>query len=499
MCYGLGVSSEPSESMNRALALVREGQGVAAESMMVEAAQVAGDSSGVNSPGHAAALYELACVILACGDLSRGIDAMRSACDVEANGDDTAQKDRLTYIMNLGELLLRAGRLEEAESTLQRGAAERARFYPADHPGIAYGLESLADALLARGKFEEALQAADQALRILWDAGHHRVAETLALRAEILAATGREGAFAQSSGLPDELFDAMVHTALERAGRTLDPAKYFSVLAKLRHFVVERRGLDAPMVVHVVAAMADVARQGDLHEAREGAYRWLVSAFEVQGQPARGVDALLALALTKSETGQPSEAEELYRQAIDRANELGDAAKRSSVLRNFALFLAEQQRPEAASVFADATAAARHSDDAETLGRSLLAEGIHVQHNGALETAKAKLQEALRLLPPSHPDALIGRSHLNAIEQGGSCGCGSMDFALSQSLAAIARPHLPEGLLRSVSVQLDEQQNMNLSVQLAREATRAELELLDRVLHQALAQLRQGLRAGGYN
>ncbi len=46
-----------------------------------------------------------------------------------------ATRDRLTYLMNLGDVLARCEEYEEAEQVLREGLAERERFYGRQHPG----------------------------------------------------------------------------------------------------------------------------------------------------------------------------------------------------------------------------------------------------------------------------------------------------------------------------------------------------------------------------
>jgi hypothetical protein len=61
------------------------------------------------------------------GDLSRAASALRRAVDVPTH-DDAARKLRLTYLLNLGDVLQRQGRLDEARAVrVIHQAAERLR------------------------------------------------------------------------------------------------------------------------------------------------------------------------------------------------------------------------------------------------------------------------------------------------------------------------------------------------------------------------------------
>src|SRR6185295_17182089 len=85
------------------------------------------------------------------------------------------EKDRLTYLMNLSQLLAVAGRLDEAAQVADEGLAGRERFYGVDHPGYAFGLETIAEVALARGDYDEVLKRAKVALEIYDRHGHPKV------------------------------------------------------------------------------------------------------------------------------------------------------------------------------------------------------------------------------------------------------------------------------------------------------------------------------------
>src|SRR5439155_2457180 len=82
------------------------------------------------------------------------------------------EKNRLTYAMNLAEALGLSGKLDEAMVIAEQSLEERERFYGPDHPGYAYGLDSVADVALALGRYDRAVEAAQKALHI-YDAHRH--------------------------------------------------------------------------------------------------------------------------------------------------------------------------------------------------------------------------------------------------------------------------------------------------------------------------------------
>src|SRR5690349_18089422 len=137
-----------------AFALLREGRLVDAEDLMTRELQAVTARHGQGSAAWASAQCDLGNVLLNADQLGRAVDCFRLAASV-AGHDDESRKDRLTYRMNLGMTLRMAGRLDEAEKELRQGLEERLAFYGREHPGYAFGLEPLADLLLARGEVRE--------------------------------------------------------------------------------------------------------------------------------------------------------------------------------------------------------------------------------------------------------------------------------------------------------------------------------------------------------
>src|SRR5262249_30791861 len=111
------------------------------------------------------ARFALATMLLGMEDYPRAAAVMRAAADIEPV-DHASRKDRLTYLMNLGDVLSRMGNHEEAEAVLRQSLDERRDLYGENHSGYAYGLEALAQVVLRRGRADETLQLAEQAVRI---------------------------------------------------------------------------------------------------------------------------------------------------------------------------------------------------------------------------------------------------------------------------------------------------------------------------------------------
>jgi tetratricopeptide (TPR) repeat protein len=475
--------------LERALGLVRQGDGVGAEALVAEAAERVKRESGDQSPVYAAALFDHGHVLCGTGDLPQAADVLTEACSIRVEGDE-ATRDRLTYSMNLGEILLRLGRFDEAEKVLRDGLVEREAFYGAEHPGTAFGLEPLAEVLRAKDDLDGAAALIERAVGAFASEGHSHMIDALALQACIAVARD-ERAFESMASLAEDAFEAVIQAVLERAD--LEPPKtYLLVLDQLEDALVERRGEDDPWMIPLMSAVAEAARQTGGQAERVNALEWLVDALADRGDPAACLAALQGLALAHDESGQAELAEQTYKESIELARRHAPRKELAAVQRNFGLFLVGHDRAEEAGqqlqlALDDALA----SNDKETIGRMRVALGVVFQHGGDLESARGHLTEAVELLAPDHPDGLVARSHLQALEQGAECGCDDMGDAMGQAIAHAIQGQLPPGLLAGVHVEMDGDEGPAVRVALAREPSQEEMVLLERAIREATASLRE--------
>lgn len=166
------------------------------------------------------------------GDMGRAADLLREAVQAGPGRTDESRGRYFTHVMNLGDLLVYLEHYEEAERVLRTGLQGRADLYGRDHPGYAYGLEPLAEALLRAGQAKQALPLAEQATEIFWNHTHERTPEVMVLRAFArLAVDDEANAFQDMEALPDDLVEVAIETTVTRAER--DPSLGKRVLAAL--------------------------------------------------------------------------------------------------------------------------------------------------------------------------------------------------------------------------------------------------------------------------
>ena len=482
--------------MDMAVALLREGRPVEAQELMVRELQRVEREHGRGSPAWASAQCDLGHVLLNCEQFDRAADCYREACSGPLPEDPEDLKDRITYRLNLGVALTHAGRLDEAAAELRRNLDERLAFYGREHAGYAYGLEPLADVLYRRGELGEARQAAEEAVAILRQDGHPRVAGALALRAEIITASGAgDAAFAGVEGLPDELVEQVADEVQNRLRRT-DPRTAAALLEDLAALLEARLGPDHQATLNTLSRLANVGRDLGDHRMRIATIRRVLDSYDRQGRREEALMAMQGLAMAEFDSGRTDAGLTSYAQALKRAQVVDRPEVTSQVLRNYGLALKEAgQADEAERRLREAVTEALRGADHEMLGRARIALGLFLQHQGRLEEARAIVAEALEGMDPAHPDAVVGRSHLGAIEEGRSCGCGDMGGAVAEAFRRFVMHQLPEGLLRRFDVAVQDG-DFKINVELSREPEPGELERIDRVIKTGYAEFRRRLTAG---
>jgi len=203
--------------------------------MMTQEVQDVAAEYGEDSPEWAWTQSEFGDLLYTVGHAERSIEFFRRAASVPAR-DDEARRNQLSYRMNVGNALRRAGRLDEAEAELRRGAEERLAFYGREHPGYAFGLEPLASLLLQRGDARQAATVAGEAVDNLRRNEHERLNDLLVLRAVALHAAG-EPPFPDFDELPDNVVEEVAELM---ADQSHDPA----LLSALADALAARLGPD---------------------------------------------------------------------------------------------------------------------------------------------------------------------------------------------------------------------------------------------------------------
>lgn len=467
-------------TLDEILQFVRNGDPQGALEAAAAKLETVAKSAGTASPRYAAQLFEHANVFIVLGMLPRAIQALREAGDLRGPAPED-EKNRLTYLMNLSETLAAHGELEEAASVAARALQDRERFYGKEHPGYAYGLENVADLAIARGHYADALTPAREALAIYDRFGHPRIPSAWALL--FLAAAGAKLTWQQLS-IDDS-------TAKEVLGKFT--ARATPVAAAVQRQAVELVApfaRDAEVVERAWLAVQERAQTEGDHRTRIAALERIVALADERNDLPLAIDAGLGLGMCHEAVGDLPLATECYERVVVRARRHGAAETLVKALRNAGLFFVERDSQRGLVLLREAVSVP-HAPPGE-LALTRLALGIQLQHRGELGEAQALLAAGLAAMEPTHPDAICARSHLRAIEQQGSCGCGQPADEVHAQVERIVRDRLPPGLLEAL-----EFGEGGVSIRVTRSLTESEARLVADTVELAMTELRKRLAARG--
>lgn len=381
-----------------------------AELVLRQAARAAAASGGPTSPGHCAIQCELGELYAQMGDPQRALSAWRAAAAVL--GGEEVERDRLTFRLLLARQLGLTGDEAAAETMLRDDLEARRAFYGPEHPATALLLRELAELLLRRGRVEEALELADEALELLVEGEEPgEVLPTLALRLECSAAAGEPPFEADElAGLDPEVAEELAMLVVERAGEA-PPARAAALLREVGAALTDALGREHPARVTLLAGWPDtVSARERLEPLRE-----LIAHTERRGQRLGTASARTALARALEEAGQPDEAARVLQDAVARARTLRDRATRARAVARTRRAEGELARRRgqpapARAALEEALAQARQAEP-ELTGPTLCALGEVLAALGD-PGARAALEEGLTLLPLAHPAALEARAAL---------------------------------------------------------------------------------------
>lgn len=411
-------------------------------------------------------------VALTRGDFPSGLEHMRAAAQIDGD-DDESVRARLTNEMNLGDVLAELGEFAEAEEILRRSLEERRAFYGADHPGFGYGAESLGAVLLSQGRYQEAAELGRAAADAFRAGEPQKLHSSLALW---LVASKAHDPEASALDLLDEgdVEEFLVAVATSAPSRMLD------AVVDLRWEVYERL-TDPEQKMSCLASIAQASRALDRHDDRISALEAFVDlSSEVSSDD--GAYALQGLALALDEAGRPEDAEAAYERALELAE-----LQRPQVLRNYALYLADEGADERAEdLFRQGLQ--EPSANEEDLARLAGAFGVFLHHRERFEEAARQLQRCIEGLPPSHPDRLAAAAHLQFAINGEPCNCAAgMPVALSQFVREVLEEYLPADLIGEVQVA----EGFEISVHLMREPSEDEAEAIQLATTEARRRIRE--------
>lgn len=477
-----------SPAMVQSRELLQRGQVAAALRLLEQNVEQTELSSGKGSFEAALAHCELGALRTFVGDTARAVESYRHALSVDPGDEHEKRKRWLTIQGELASALEKANQTTEAEQVHLECLQGRSDFYGREHPGYAFGLEAYASFLARHRSFERAIPFAAEAFEILAGAGHPKMTEVLWLMVRLQVCVGIDHPFSAIE-LPDELLEPIA-IAVRESEDDFSPEIIQKSTASFLEAAGSRMTGDSEGLAVVFSVVIEASRNAGDHASRRRYIERFLALCSERGEAENVQHLTVALGLAAEDDGDLAEAERLLREGVRLANDMNDAQVRCHALRQLGIFYTHNQQPEAERVLRAALLEALSCEDEQEAGLTRVALGIHLQHQGQLTEARELLAEAVAALDPASSNAFSARSHLNAIEHGGGCGCGGGEQAFVATLEALVRPEIPEGLLGAIELE-----EGRLSVRLLREPSEEEAAVLDRALRQALHRCQQANRA----
>jgi tetratricopeptide (TPR) repeat protein len=429
---------------------------------------------GEKSPAYATALFEHSSICLLLGLRSRAVEVLRESAEIRSSKSDD-EKNRLTYLMSLGDIIGYAGDLDEALVVHTRGLAERENFYGQNHPGYAYGLDAWADVAIALGRFDDALPKAQEALAIYDAHNHSRVPRAWALI--FLAGAGANCGW-KSLEIEPEAADEILGEITNRL---------LPVSAKAEFGAVETLAPlvgDQDRLLRAFVHVESLARKSNDSTTRVAALERIRDLAEEKEDDALALDADLGIALTFDHAGDHDHAAPRYEWAVDHARSIGTPEALSKGLRNAGLYFVAHDEGRGLALLREAVAIT--DAPKEELARSQLSLGMQLQHRAHLDEARTLLVTALTAIEQTHPDAICARSHLKAIDEKRSCGCGDVTSEIHAQVLRIVQGRLPVGLLDRLEFSAD-----GVGIHVTRELSEDETRLVADTVDLAMTEMRK--------
>jgi tetratricopeptide (TPR) repeat protein len=468
--------NKPQPTLDEMLATISEDPAKAVQMAERKVEAMTKESGGVG-PARAGALFESSTVYLATGLRERALEAITEASGIRGQTQED-EKNRLTYLLNLGEFLADGDELEMALETHERGLEERAAFYGVDHPGYAFGLSSWVDAAIALERYDEALKRAYEALEIYNAAGHPKGIEAIG---QVLLASQKGKASVQE--LDTRSAESLI-ARLSRHAVRVPASRLFYAIEVVSPFCQNTQlCIQSWSRVHMLAE-----EQGDLTTS-EAALKKILEIVEFLGDDRLLLTTMLGLALCTSKREDRAAASQWYERATELAEALGDPEELSRVLRNAGICQCEVEPSQGMALLRRAVMLAPAGGEEQ--GRSKVALGIQLQHQGALQEAILTLREGIACLDVSHPDTICAQSHLEAALQDKSCGCGDTEGAFVSAIEQTILQALPSDLVGAVTFE-----DGHISVGLKREPSEEEQRDLSLAIELAYSKFLKGIEKG---
>ncbi|MEM1294829.1 MAG: hypothetical protein AAGH89_05645 [Verrucomicrobiota bacterium] len=389
--------------------------------------------------------------------------------------------------------LARVGRFDEARGLAKEALRQAANGSNTTLSQFIACQMSMADVLRCRGELAESIDLLIMAVDAAYSANHELFAKGTVALAHCIHLAGQTDLRPSFDGF--ERFDRnLVALMIDEALLALEdglPSDHHRVLGDLADLVPRHLGYSDSLSLQILTGFASFLQgQTDYATMRVDLVQLIVDSRRKRGEDMEMFEAMEALALAQTEAGLTEDAESTYQELIAAANGFGAKAMESEALRNFGMFLRAMRRPteESIEVLLQAVQAGIDSRDKEVEGRARSVFGVFLTHLEEIPRAKLQLTRAVALLPPEHGDAILAEDHLQAMEQGRPCSCMDSREELAAGVQAYILERVPEGVISSLHVQIDQAGRVDLGLEVTRSLSEEEVAQLEQVSDDALAE-----------
>lgn len=477
-------ASIPPAPREQASELLARGETMQAERLMLAYADDLKRRLGPNHPAYAKALFLLSSVRLNIQDFDGGIEALREAAAIPG-ADHQTRRDQITYGWNLGMVLSRANRLEEAEQVLRSNLENRLAFYGREHAGYAFGLVNLAVVQWQLHRPADAVVLAEEAYSNLRGNNQKEQWEAAVLLGCVRGDLPVNDPEPFRNLREAEPGDMGIAVSKLREWTEYRPAvEMLPRLLALRDYLLaagERYLEQAEYVQYLIVQAAKAAKR---HEVRIDALLWLIARHPEASDDS--VDLRVGLANARQDLGDTPGELLAFDQACAVAQHVPGKVY-SDTLRNSGLAYRDAgQLEKGIALMRQALALARERQLPEQIGRACIALGVTLQHAKRIDEPLVLLKEGVEKLPLFDSIMIAGYSHIRAIEMGLTDCCeASGDYAICRALMEYTNRTVSEGLVTKVT-----KNGQEYVYKTSRDPTPEERQLLSRIIAHARAASR---------
>lgn len=411
--------SDYSPTVMQAMMLLKAGKSAAAIELVIQAREKAKEDYGPESIQYAEALYDHGSISILLDQLDYAVESLKIAVQIPPSSDEM-KKNRLNYLLNLGEILTKMRNYSEAETVLRTNMKERAEYYGTERGAYGFALDSLARVLLKSKNYSEAESLAIQAVEIFRKEGNPQYYSSIAFRGLCTKAVHgtAKPAFTEFGNMQEQQTNVIYENSI-RLAETHEPHYSSLFLFDLRDSLIQA-GLVNDIQIFILGMQIDLlSRKMKENEIRIQELEWTLQRPEIQNRKDMQAELLMALGIAYTDVENLKAAEKAFKDAESRASDANNNSIRARVLRNYAQMMTKKGKmKDAKKALEKGLKLAIEANDSIVIGRLQIALGInHIRQGKGLD-GNISLNEGLMKIPRTHPDKILAHATRGAMKKG---------------------------------------------------------------------------------